>query len=194
MEHPRAIQKMRRYHQSQTRELACLKRYSASNHGSPFGVICDDNTNMMKNQSDAPSNQSSDNVLTSKSTPPNSEKKTLSNRSRRAHQAKNQLLKKLEHLKAKSEIHKRQQEVKTTDEPAKAETTNNAAKTETPVKTVTKLLERTKKTQKDKNPEEPRRKLTHVSSFVREKTTGSIEYDDGNVKGKSLGVAALNAS
>ncbi|KAJ5203995.1 mitochondrial translation protein [Penicillium cinerascens] len=142
-----------------------------------------------ENQSDAPSNQSSDNALASKSTPPNPEKKTLSNRSRRAHQAKNQLLKKLEHLKAKSELHKKQQEVKTTDEPAKAETTNNAAKTETsvktetPVKTVTKLLERTKKTQKDKNPEEqPRRKLTHVSSFVREKTTGSIEYDDRNVK------------
>lgn len=98
---------------------------------------------------------------------------------------------KLEQLKAKVELDKKKPAVAA----KKAEDKSNVAEKEQASKPVTKMLEeRTKKTQKERNPDEPKRKLTHVKSFVLEKTAGSIEYKDGDVAGRSLRVTTLNAS
>lgn len=95
-------------------------------------------------------------------------------------------------MRAKSDLNKKQGD-KTTDKPSDTKSESNAANKEAPVRMVTKLLEeRTKKTRKEQNAEKPKRKLTHVTNFVREKTAGSIEYDDGDVKGKIPYVVALN--
>lgn len=94
-------------------------------------------------------------------------------------------------MRAKSELDKKQPEATT----KKSEDKNDAPKKETSSKPVTKMLEeRIKKTQKERNPDEPRRKLTHVKSFVLEKSTGSIEYKDGDVMGRSLPVTTLGTS
>ncbi|KAJ6134238.1 mitochondrial translation protein [Penicillium sp. IBT 18751x] len=137
-------------------------------------------------ESDAPSNLASKDDATS---PPESSnvEQTKRLRDRRSSQ-KTKMQRKLEQLKAKSELDRKQSEATS----KKSDNKNDAHKKETTSKPVTKILEeRIKKTQKEKNPDEPKRKLTHVKNFVLEKTAGSIEHKDGDMMALDYGTAPV---
>jgi hypothetical protein len=142
----------------------------------PFTSNPSQNGDLVTGESDAPANSppKDDATFTSDSPGPDHTKRLKDRRSTQ----KSKLQRKVEQLKAKGELDKKKPAVAA----KKAEDKSNVAEKELSSKPVTKVLEeRTKKTQKERNPDEPKRKLTHVKSFVLEKTAGSIEYKDGDV-------------